>query len=149
MEEKTDKTPFFKAYLQESLNCGWIDREGKFYGCAFGNHDSLVESMGFEAWEVEEKGWIRIADTHWVLASSISQLTPNQSRTLKHIGRCPDDRRYRDTSLKFEDVFSPQYNERLISRVTKRTERARQEQESSGDVAKIAVPSHLRMRRPF
>ena len=40
---------------------GWIDREGKFYGCSYSNHDAVAERILHSNDRVlEEQGWIKV-----------------------------------------------------------------------------------------
>lgn len=153
MEEKNNSTAFFKAFLRESLECGWIDQAGRFYGCDFGNHDNIIHSMGREVCEVEDDGWVRVADAYWTQASVTKRLTPRQKSTLTLIGRCPDNSRYRNHDVKFEEAFSSEHNERLVNRFARALERKMAAQPEEGQQLKPAVsaplPSYLKKRAPF
>lgn len=40
---------------------GWIDREGRFWGCGFAAHELLLHFMGEDVKDVEQKGWVRVS----------------------------------------------------------------------------------------
>lgn len=153
MEEKNKSTAFFKAFLRESLEYGWIDPTGRFYGCDFGSHDNIVHAMGREVYEVEEDGWVRVADAYWTQASVTKRLTPRQKSTLTLIGRCPDNSRYRNHDVKFKEVFASEHNERLVARFARALERKMtvqaEESQESKPIASAPLPLHLKKRAPF
>jgi hypothetical protein len=39
---------------------GWITEDGRFFGCAYMEHDAIAQDMGFEVKDVESR-WIRIS----------------------------------------------------------------------------------------
>lgn len=41
---------------------GWLDRDGKFYRCTGWQHIQLASDLGYKEGELEELGWIKIAD---------------------------------------------------------------------------------------
>ncbi|AFU88193.1 hypothetical protein CcrColossus_gp323 [Caulobacter phage CcrColossus] len=46
-------------FLNDST--GWIDRDGKFYGCAYARHERLLEWMDMNSIEQEQEGWIKLS----------------------------------------------------------------------------------------
>lgn len=40
---------------------GWIDRDGRFWGCGHAAHELLLHFLGVDIGEVEHGGWIRIS----------------------------------------------------------------------------------------
>ncbi len=98
------------AYLQKTLDCGWIDREGHFWGCKYMNHDQLVEHVLKKTTEeVERLGWIKVNNQAWLRMGKLHNITPEQSQTLERIGRFADDPLYRDPSITFEKAFPNGY----------------------------------------
>ena len=59
--EKYEDLPFKEYYISDNYKTGWLDRNGRFYGCAYEDH-SFVARMCFhkEEKELEEEGWIKI-----------------------------------------------------------------------------------------
>lgn len=47
--------------LMLNTHSGWIDRDGKFWGCAFAGHERLLELMGLNSIEQELEGWVKIS----------------------------------------------------------------------------------------
>ncbi|MAY99951.1 MAG: hypothetical protein CMH32_05410 [Micavibrio sp.] len=113
----------------------------------------IVHAMGREVYEVEEDGWVRVADAYWTQASVTKRLTPRQKSTLTLIGRCPDNSRYRNHDVKFEEVFASEHNERLVARFARAMERKMtaqvEERPEPKPVASASLPLHLRKRAPF
>lgn len=47
---------------------GWLDRNGKFYGCSYEDHDSCAYYLlKSDVSDIESKGWVRVYDDHFVL----------------------------------------------------------------------------------
>lgn len=90
--------------LVESLDHGWIDRDGNFWGCSFHNHDRLAGVLfGMkDERDAEDAGWVRIHGKVWQCAGH-----PNaaQKQTLLNIGRSADDVGYRDRQISFADAY--------------------------------------------
>jgi hypothetical protein len=100
LESKTSNTQqVFDLTTKESLDfyCGWILRDGKFYGCGYNGHTDLANEIlrqifGLETSDgglhAENRGWIKIGYTMWLPAdeetyySTTKQLTQAQRDTL-------------------------------------------------------------------
>lgn len=56
------KELIFEYYEDMNKDCkiGWVDREGRHYKCAGGQHSTLATYLGFTEAEVENKGWVKI-----------------------------------------------------------------------------------------
>ncbi len=40
---------------------GWIDRNGKYYGCEYADHDNIAEFVfNKTSWQLECEGWIKV-----------------------------------------------------------------------------------------
>lgn len=59
--EKYEDLPFKEYYISDNYKTGWLDRNGRFYGCDYEEH-SFVARMCFhkEESELEKEGWIKI-----------------------------------------------------------------------------------------
>lgn len=71
-------TPYDEAIR---LHCGWLDREGNFYKCGFGDHEIVARDLGVPgSIELEKDGWVKISDhfAHW----PVLNLNPVQAKNL-------------------------------------------------------------------
>jgi hypothetical protein len=46
---------------------GWLDREGKFYECERGGHDSKAIELGHTTTDLEDMGWVRLTKGYAVM----------------------------------------------------------------------------------
>ena len=67
---------------------GWIDREGKMWGCGWAQHDRLLYWMGREAGDVEADGWVKVSNGRY---RSRYRMTPAQRKTMRAIGVAVDN----------------------------------------------------------
>lgn len=59
--EDLDHTKTDLLVPEDKADAGWIDRDGKFYGCDSQHHDSVIRLIiKKEVGEVEELGWVRV-----------------------------------------------------------------------------------------
>ena len=95
--------------LLETLDQGWIDREGNFWGCDFADHDRLLGIFfnGIDCGDAERLGWIHLHDNEWKHFER--GISTEQEETLINIGRSAEDKYYRDCSVKFTDAFPEGY----------------------------------------
>lgn len=96
-----------RNYLVESLDYGWIDPHGNFWGCDRAGHDRLLGVFfGIDDLDAERAGWVRVYAQKWRCGF---RRHPNdyQEQTLIDIGRSSDhvENDYRDAGIKFADVF--------------------------------------------
>ncbi|MEN6549991.1 MAG: hypothetical protein ABFE07_28440 [Armatimonadia bacterium] len=74
-------------------DAGWIDRDGKFYGCGSQSHDTVIHLIiKCEVRDVEEKGWMRIYSIErqeWV--SNGIRLSAEQRNTASRLGLAIDE----------------------------------------------------------
>jgi hypothetical protein len=40
--------------------CGWLDRKGKFYSCAWAAHEKMCRFFGWDEKDLERAGWVRV-----------------------------------------------------------------------------------------
>lgn len=63
---------------------GWVDRDGKLWGCSYAAHERLLNVMGLgEAWKVEGDGWLRVGLNR---IKSVFQINEKQAATLEDMG---------------------------------------------------------------
>lgn len=95
--------------LKETLDQGWIDRQGNFWGCDFADHDRLLGIFfnGIDCGDAERAGWIHLHDNEWKYFGR--GINAAQEEALINIGRSAEDRYYRDCSVKFTDAFPEGY----------------------------------------
>lgn len=74
---------------------GWIDRDGKWYGCGYQNHSAVAEFvLGKTERDLEESGWVKLyrrynGETDWYMESDQgirNRITQAQIKTLKEHG---------------------------------------------------------------
>ena len=60
--DKYEDLPFAKYYINDKYKTGWLDRNGRFYGCEWEMHDFVAEHC-FGKWDkdLENEGWVKIA----------------------------------------------------------------------------------------
>jgi len=47
-------------------NAGWLNRDGRFFGCPWHYHDHLAKFvLGYEVPEVEDAGWVRVQNSQY------------------------------------------------------------------------------------
>ena len=62
--DKYEDLPFKKYLINDKYKTGWVDREGRFYGCDWEQHSDVAwYCFGKEEYELEEAGWIKITNT--------------------------------------------------------------------------------------
>ena len=59
--EKYEDLPFTKYYINDKYKTGWLDRNGRFYGCDWEMHVFVAEYCFKKTEEeLEKEGWIKI-----------------------------------------------------------------------------------------
>jgi hypothetical protein len=95
------------CYLAPALDNGWIDREGRFWGCHYHQHNRLVyDVLKKKAGEIERAGWVKVETYNWLCQT---RLSPEQKAALRRIGRDAADPRFRDKSVTFAHAFPRGY----------------------------------------
>jgi hypothetical protein len=91
------------CHLKPSLDNGWIDRDGRFWGCDFHSHHRVIyDVLKTEAAKIERSGWVKIEPYNWIC---MQRLTAEQKATLARIGRDKENPRFRDPNVTFEQAF--------------------------------------------
>jgi len=66
IEEQVEKTLPAPNPVPERLFkdwvCGWVDPDGRFYGCSYMEHVSIAERLGATEYQLEKAGWVKISD---------------------------------------------------------------------------------------
>lgn len=99
-----------KDYLRETLNFGWITRNGQFWGCCSTGHEKIANIFfGLDRYDAEKEGWIQIAGNEWVFPGfdhdKNMRINKAQELTLLEIGRSPDNPRFKHPDIEFKDVY--------------------------------------------
>jgi hypothetical protein len=68
---------------------GWIDRDGKMWGCHWAWHTKLLYWLNMEEGDAEERGWVKVTRHHY---RSRYRLSRKQVRALSKLG-VPRDRK--------------------------------------------------------
>lgn len=71
---------------------GWVDRDGKMWGCHWAWHIRLAYWLGMTEEEAERKGWVKVTNGRY---RSLYRMTPAQSRTMRRIGIVVDRQKER------------------------------------------------------
>ena len=45
--------------LDSRMRFGWVDRDGRWFGCAYAAHERLLYALGMSTAEAESQGWAR------------------------------------------------------------------------------------------
>jgi hypothetical protein len=100
------------CYLKKTLAAGWIDRQGRFWGNDFFDHNNTIHDMLKKTVaEVEAGGWVKLNFHEWIC---LRPLSPEQRATLIRIGREPEDPHYQDEGVTFDQAFPRGYNLALL-----------------------------------
>ena len=92
----------YSYLLQPNSKYGWIDRDGKFYGCDYTHHSALAERVLKKSErELEKLGWIKVfADFNGGIAWYIDfdqgirgRVTEAQVKTLIDRGIMPEEQK--------------------------------------------------------
>jgi len=68
---------------------GWIDRDGNFYPCGYGEHVKFSEKIGFTEQELEQKGWVKVThlnNNNENMFVAVKRLSEAQEKYLIDIG---------------------------------------------------------------
>jgi len=73
--------------IQPDSELGWLDPQGKFYGCKYGNHDLLADlHLRSSVKDLEKDGWLRIVrvegEMRYYLTGSNIRITSRPKRWL-------------------------------------------------------------------
>lgn len=74
---------------ETNRSTGWIDRDGKFYPCDYGEHVKFCEKIGFTERELELKGWVKITrlrDNNESMFVAVKRLSEEQEQYLINAG---------------------------------------------------------------
>jgi len=80
----------FDLFRDDGRN-GWIDREGRFISCSFAAHERLLELLGDNSIEAEERGWIKVRNdrpslVYWrPSAAQVSRLKARGCKVERHV----------------------------------------------------------------
>lgn len=63
------------SIYRPDMRCGWLSREGTFYGCGSQDHDLIADLiLNKSVGELEKEGWVRIwIDEEWTCQTRLSQ----------------------------------------------------------------------------
>jgi hypothetical protein len=75
------------SLLYENGTLGWLDREGRFYSCAYAAHERLLDWLGWETADLERAGWARVGPHG---TQCLFRLSPAQRRAINKAGRLFD-----------------------------------------------------------
>lgn len=76
------------GFLDGQARAGWITREGRMLSAAWGAHERLLDLLGLEVREVEERGWARVTPHGWQCEFRMSR---EQRRRVEDCGFLVDD----------------------------------------------------------
>ena len=72
--DRYEDLPFAKYLISDKYKTGWLDRDGKFYGCEWEQHSNVAwYCFGKEEEELEKGGWIKITKSVARLFSNIDK----------------------------------------------------------------------------
>jgi hypothetical protein len=92
------------CHLKPSLDNGWIDRAGRFWGCDFHSHHRVIyDVLKTDVAAAEQAGWVKVEPYQWLCLKQ--SLSPEQEMTLFRIGRDKENPRFRDMTVTFEQAF--------------------------------------------
>ena len=67
---------------------GWIDRDGKVWGCTFAAHERLLRYLGVNVEDAEKRGWVRFSHDDY---QCLRRLSEAQKDTLRRKGISLDE----------------------------------------------------------
>lgn len=109
-----DHLAYIKDYLRETLDSGWITREGQFWGCRCTDHENVLNTFFLmDRNDAERQGWVHVSRDAWFFTADFYdpnlRINDAQEQALIDIGRDPDDPLIRKADLGFGNVFPNGY----------------------------------------